>query len=78
MLALQGSVDLAHALDGASTVTDVSGARLTSEAEETELRLALAGVYRQGHFSLAAEASMNGSNPGDVRGAVGLRLSAQF
>ena len=78
MLSLRGSVDLAHVIDGTVAVTDVSGARLASEAEETELRLALSGVYRQGRFSLAAEASMNGSEPGDARGAVGLRLAASF
>ena len=77
-LSLRGSVDLAHVLDGRAAVTDVSGARLTSQAEETELRLALSGVYRQGRFSLAAEASLNGADPGDARGAVGLRLSASF
>ena len=78
MLVLEGSGDLAHALDGTTSVTDVSGARLTSEAEEMELRLALAGVWRQGGFSLAAQASMNASDSGDARDAVGVRLSAQF
>ncbi len=78
ILSLRGSVDLAHVLDGRAAVTEVSGARLTSQAEETELRLALSGVYRQGRFSLAAEASLNGADPGDARGAVGLRLSASF
>ncbi len=78
MLSLRGSVDLAHVLDGSAAFTEVSGARLTSEAEDTELRLALSGVYRQGRFSLAAEASLNGSDPGDARGAVGLRLFASF
>ncbi len=77
-LSLRGSVDLAHVLDGRAAVAEVSGARLTSQAEETELRLALSGVYRQGRFSLAAEASLNGADPGDARGAVGLRLSASF
>ena len=77
-LSLRGSVDLAHVLDGRAAVTEVSGARLTSQAEDTELRLALSGVYRQGRFSLAAEASLNGADPGDARGAVGLRLSASF
>ncbi len=78
MLSLRGSADLVHVLDGRAAATEVSGARLTSQAEETELRLALSGVYRQGRFSLAAEASLNGSDPGDARGAVGLRLSASF
>ena len=78
MLSLRGSADLVHVLDGRAAVADVSGARLTSQAEETELRLALSGVYRQGRFSLAAEASLNGADPGDARGAVGLRLAASF
>jgi len=74
MLALQGSFDLARVLDGATAVTEVSGARLASQAEETELKLGLAGVYRQGGLSLAAETSMNGSR----LDAVGVRLSVQF
>ena len=78
MLALAGSFDLVHVLDGATTVADVSGARLTSQAEETGLRLALAGAWRQDGVSLAAEASMNGSYPGDAGGAVGMRFAVQF
>ena len=74
MLILQGSYDLSRVLDGAVAVTEVSGTRLASQAEETELRLALAGVYRQGGFSLAAETSMNGSH----LDAIGARLSVQF
>ena len=77
-LALQGSVDLAHLLGGAVTVTDVSGTRLASKAEDTDLRLALAGVYRYGGLLLAAEASMNGSHLDAATGAVGMRLSLQF
>ena len=77
-LSLRGSVDLVHVLDGRTTVVDVSGTRLVSEAEGTELRLGLGGVYHQGRWSLAAEASVNGSEPGDARGAVGVRLAASF
>ena len=77
-LALRGSMDLVHVLEGRTAVADVSGTRLVSEANDTELRLGLAGVYRQGRWSLAAEASVNGSDPGDARGAVGMRLSASF
>ena len=78
MLFLEGSVDLAHVLDGATTVADVSGARLTSRAPATELRAALSGVWRHDGVSLAAEASMNGSHTGDAGGALGVRLSVQF
>ena len=77
-LSLEGSVDLVHALDGSATFTDVSGARLISQVRATELRLALSGVWRHDGVSLAAEASMNGSVPGDAGGAFGVRLSVQF
>lgn len=77
-LALRGSMDLVHVLDGRTTVVEVSGTRLASKANDTELRLDLSGVYRQGRWSLAAEASVNSSDLGDARGAVGMRLSASF
>ena len=75
MLALEGSFDLAHVFDGATTVTDVSGARLVSQAQATELRLALSGAWRGDGVSLAAQASMNGPDAG---GALGVRLAVQF
>ena len=67
-LSLRGSVDLVRVLDGRTSVAEVSGTRLVSESEGTELRLGLGGVYRQGRWSLAAEASVNGSALGDARG----------
>ncbi|MXZ80316.1 MAG: autotransporter outer membrane beta-barrel domain-containing protein, partial [Gammaproteobacteria bacterium] len=77
-MALRGSVDLAHVFGGRTAVVDVSGSRLVSEANGTEMRLGLAGIYRQDRWSLAVEASVNGSDPDDARGAGGVRLTVWF
>ena len=53
---LRGSVDIERLLSGAETIAQVSGERLSLDAAKDSVLVSLRGVYRQGPFSVAAEA----------------------
>lgn len=65
-LALRASADVERALGGADTAARVSGERLESEASATRVLLGLGGTWRQGRFSLGAQAAAAGPGSDDA------------
>ena len=52
---LRGSVDIEQMVSGATTTTQVSGARLSADATDTSLLFGLRGLYRHDRVTVGAE-----------------------
>ena len=75
---LRGSVDIEQMVSGATTTTQVSGARLSADATDTSLLFGLRGLYRHDRVTVGAEIAARqelGSTDGEYTSFLNLGYS---
>ena len=78
VLVLRGNLGVERVLGGATTVVDVSGERLASEAAAARGVMGLGAAWRWRQWSLDGELSAAGLGTEDSSYAAGLRIGMQF